>query len=130
MQNPRSCAGGTRVDVDFANDANKKFVSAFVAKHNRMPTYYASQSYDTALAIGAALKQTKGDLNAAAFRTAMLKADFASVRGAFKFGPNQHPVQDWYALKVEKNAAGQPEIKTQRKVLTAHGDVYAAQCKI
>ena len=36
----------------------------------------------------------------------MLKADFQSVRGNFKFGPNQHPVQDWYALKVEKDADG------------------------
>ncbi len=115
---------------DFDNAANKKFVPAFVAKYNRMPTYYASQAYDTALAIAAALRQTKGDVSPAAFRPAMVKADFASVRGAFKFGPNQHPVQDWYALNVVKNAAGEPEIKTQRKVLTGHGDAYSGLCKL
>ena len=60
----------------------------------------------------------------------MVKADFASVRGAFKFGPNQHPIQDWYALKAGKAASGEMEIVTQRKVLTAHGDIYAAQCKL
>ncbi len=117
-------------NVGFDNAANKKFVPAFVAKYNRMPTYYASQSYDTALAIAAALRQTKGDVSPAAFRPAMVKADFASVRGAFKFGPNQHPIQDWYALNVVKDAAGQPEIKTQRKVLTGHGDAYSGLCKL
>lgn len=116
-------------NVDFDNAANKKFVPAFMSKFNRTPTYYASQSYDSALAIAAALRQTKGDVAPAAFRPAMLKADFASVRGAFKFGPNQHPIQDWYALKVVKGTSG-PEIKTQRKVLTAHGDAYSGLCKL
>jgi len=116
-------------NVDFDNAANKKFMAGFTQKHNRTPTYYASQSYDTALAIAAALQQTKGDIKPDVFRTAMVKADFASVRGAFKFGPNQHPIQDWYALKAGKAASGEMQIVTQRKVLTAHGDIYAAQCK-
>jgi branched-chain amino acid transport system substrate-binding protein len=117
-------------NVDFDNAANKKFMAGFTQKHNRTPTYYASQSYDTALAIAAALQQTKGDIKPEVFRTAMLKADFASVRGAFKFGANQHPVQDWYALKAGKSASGEMQIVTQRKVLTAHGDNYSAQCKL
>lgn len=117
-------------NVDFDNAANKKFMAGFTQKHNRTPTYYASQSYDTALAIAAALQQTKGDIKPENFRTAMVKADFASVRGAFKFGPNQHPIQDWYALKAGKNASGEMQIVTQRKVLTAHGDIYAPQCKL
>lgn len=117
-------------NVDFDNAANKKFVPAFQQKFSRVPTYYASQSYDTALAIAAALKQTKGDIKPDVFRTAMLKADFASVRGAFKFGPNQHPIQDWFALKAGKSASGEMQIVTQRKVLSNYGDIYAAQCKI
>ncbi len=116
-------------NVDFDNAANKKFMAGFTQKHNRTPTYYASQSYDTALAIAAALQQTKGDIKPENFRTAMVKADFASVRGAFKFGPNQHPIQDWYALKAGKSASGEMEIVTQRKVLSNYGDIYAAQCK-
>ena len=36
----------------------------------------------------------------------MLKADYKLTRGAFKFGKNQHPVQDWYAMKVEKDPSG------------------------
>jgi len=116
---------------DLPNEANKKFVAEFQKKYGRMPTYYASQGYDTALAIAAALKATGGkvdDVNA--FSAAMRKAAFQSVRGDFKFGPNQHPVHDWYPLKVEKGADGQLAIVTKGKVLQAHGDFYAKDCKL
>ena len=118
---------------DFDNPANKKFMEAWQKKYgvDRIPTYYASQGYDTALAIGAALKAVKGDLrNADAFRTAMLKADFESIRGPFKFGNNQHPVQDWYSGRVEKDANGKPIIKTLAKIMSNQGDAYAKDCKI
>jgi len=114
---------------DFDNAANKAFVAAFTERFKRVPTYYASQGYDTALAIGAALKGSKGDVGEA-FRTAMLKADFASTRGKFRFGANQHPVQDWFGLRVEKGADGKLALVTKGKVLSDHGDAYAAQCKI
>ena len=116
---------------DFDNASSKKFVAEFQKKYNRMPTYYASQGYDTALAIAAALKATGGKVeDTNAFSAAMRKADFQSVRGAFKFGPNQHPINDWYSLKVEKGADGQLGIVTKGKVLEAHSDFYAKSCKI
>jgi branched-chain amino acid transport system substrate-binding protein len=116
---------------DFDNPANKKFMEAWMKAYNRMPTYYASQGYDTALAIGAALKATNGSLeDADAFRAAMRKADFESVRGKFKFGPNQHPIEDWYALKVVKGDDGKPVLKTGEKVFEDHGDAYSDQCKM
>ncbi len=116
---------------DFDNASNKKFMEAWTKAYNRAPTYYASQGYDAALAIASALKATGGKTDVPALRTAMAKADFQSVRGAFKFGPNQHPVQDWYALKVEKGADGAPVLKTTgTKVLSNHGDVYAKDCKL
>ena len=118
---------------DFDNPANKKFMDAWTKKYGaeRVPTFYASQGYDTALAIAAALKGAKGDVsNSDAFRAAMLKADFHSVRGAFKFGSNQHPIQDWYATRVEKDAAGTPIIKTVGKIMSNHGDAYAKDCKL
>ncbi|WP_089177762.1 ABC transporter substrate-binding protein [Bosea sp. AS-1] len=117
-------------NTDFDNPANKKFVEAWTKAYNRTPTYYASQGYDAALAIASALKATGGKVDVSALRTAMRKADFQSVRGAFKFGPNQHPVQDWYALEAQKGADGKPVLKTIGKVLSNHGDVYAAQCKL
>lgn len=118
-------------NVDFDIPESQAFVAAFRQRHNRTPTYYAQQGFDTALAIGAALRQTNGNVrDTEAFRTAMLKADFKSTRGSFRFGPNQHPVQDWHAIRCERNAAGQLELKTIRKVLENHGDSYAAQCRL
>ena len=116
---------------DFDNASNKAFVDAWMKKYNRPITYYASQGYDTALAIGAALKATGGKVDdAKAFRTAMLKADFAAVRGNFKFGKNQHPIQDWYSMKVVKGADGAPTIKTVGKISSDTGDFYAKDCKL
>ena len=116
---------------DFDNAANKAFVDAWMKKYNRPITYYASQGYDTALAIGAALKATGGKVDdTKAFRTAMLKADFNSVRGNFKFGNNQHPIQDWYAMKVVKGADGAPTIQTTGKISSGTGDFYAKDCKL
>jgi branched-chain amino acid transport system substrate-binding protein len=117
-------------NTDFDNASNKAFVEAFTKAYNRVPTYYASQGYDTALAIASALKATSGKADVPALRKALAKADFQSVRGAFKFGPNQHPVQDWYALKVEKGADGAPVLKTSGKVLSNHSDAYAKDCKL
>jgi len=117
-------------NTDFDNASNKAFVEAFTKAYNRVPTYYASQGYDTALAIASALKATGGKTDVPALRKALAKADFQSVRGAFKFGPNQHPVQDWYALKVEKGADGAPVLKTEGKVLSNHSDAYAKDCKL
>ena len=118
-------------NADLNNATNKEFVADFTKTYGRVPTMYAAQGYDTALAINAALKQTGGKIDdAAAFRTAMLKADFHATRGNFKFGTNQHPVQDWYAMKVEKDAAGALTLKTTGKIMSDYVDPFAAQCKL
>ncbi|MBC9179822.1 ABC transporter substrate-binding protein [Pseudoroseomonas ludipueritiae] len=116
---------------DFDNAANRGFLAAFQAKYNRMPTYYAEQGYDTALAIGAALRGTKGQVeDTEAFRKAMMPAKFESPRGKFAFGPNQHPVCDWFMLKVQKGSDGKLALVTQPgKVLENYGDAHSAQCK-
>ena len=116
---------------DFDNAANKAFVAAFVAKYQRLPTVYASQGYDAAMAIGAALRGSGGDVkDTTTFRKAMLPAKFQSTRGKFKFGPNQHPVQDWFGLRVEKGADGKLALVTKSRVLTDRGDAYSDLCKI
>ena len=118
-------------NTDGEAPGNAAFVKAFAAAYGRTPTMYAAQGYDTALAIGAALKQSGGTVDdTEAFRRAMLKADFSSLRGSFKFGPNQHPVQDWYAMVVERDASGVPALVTKRRILEQYGDPYASQCKL
>jgi branched-chain amino acid transport system substrate-binding protein len=125
--------GSSHWNTDFDNPANKKFMEAWTKKYgpDRVPTYYAGQAYDTALAIASALKATNGDLSdPEKFRQAMLKADFQLVRGPFKFDKNQHPIQDWYASKVEKGPDGKVIIKTTGKVFSDKGDVYSKDCKL
>jgi len=67
--------------------------------------------------------------NADAFRAELLKADFKSPRGNFKFNTNQHPIQDIYITEVVKNE-GVLTNKTVEKIFTDHGDAYAKDCKI
>lgn len=121
----------THWNTDFDNPASKTFVAAFQKAYNRLPTFYAGQSYDTALAIAAALKGNGGKwTNAADFRTHMLPAKFDAVRGAFAFDRNQHPVMDWFSLKVEMGADGKPTMRTDGVVAKEYHDSYAADCKL
>lgn len=115
---------------DFDNAANKAFVAAWDEKYNRPITYYGSQGYDTGLLIASALKQAGGVEDIDALRAALRKADFASVRGKFAFGPNQHPVQNWYLLDIVKGEDGTVATKTRELLLEDYGDAYSADCKM
>lgn len=117
--------------ADLDNATNKKFVADYVAKHGKNPTLYASQGYDAANLIGSALKSVGGNLDDMdAFRAALKKADFASVRGAFRFGNNNHPVQDYYVREVIADPKGGFTNKTVAKVFENHADAYAGDCKM
>jgi branched-chain amino acid transport system substrate-binding protein len=118
--------------ADLDNPQNKHFVEAFTKAYQRAPTAYAAQAYDTANLIASALKAVNGDITGRAddFRAALRKADFASVRGKFKFGPNQHPIQDWYLLHIEADASGKLVYKNIKVLARDHTDVHAANCKM
>ncbi|WP_336071101.1 ABC transporter substrate-binding protein [Nitratireductor rhodophyticola] len=117
---------------DFDNPTNASFIEAWRAKYDDRPvTYYAAQGYDAALMIAAGLAGSEGSVeDIKAFREALLSQKIESVRGVFSLGPNQHPVQDWYALKAVKNDTGQMVLKTEAKVLSAHQDGYAQDCTL
>ena len=111
---------------DLDNEANMAFVPAFEAKYGRLPSLYASQGYDTANLLLSALDVAMPS-DAEAFRAALAAADFASTRGDFRFGPNNHPVQDIYAREVVLEG----DVYTNRIIGTAledHADAYAADC--
>lgn len=115
---------------DLDNPANKAFVSAFMEAYGRKPSLYASQGYDAALLLDSAIAKVDGNVDDTdAFREALRAADFKSVRGSFKFGPNQHPIQDVYVREVVKDG-DQVTNKVIGKVFTDHADAYAADCKM
>ena len=113
---------------DLDNAANQTFVAAFQQEYGRLPSLYASQGYDTAnLLLSAIGKADVSDKNA--FRAALKEADFASTRGDFKFGTNNHPIQDIYVRKVIQEG----DVFTNKIIgvaLEDHGDAYAAECKM
>ncbi len=122
---------GSQWSHDLDNEANESFVEAFRQAYGRTPTLYASQGYDAARLIGSALKQVGGDLSdLGAFRTSLRKADFSSVRGAFSFGSNQHPIQDIYVREVVKTESGGTTNEIRKKVFVNHADAYAAECRM
>ncbi|MGD8430227.1 MAG: ABC transporter substrate-binding protein [Ectothiorhodospiraceae bacterium] len=116
---------------DLDNAANRHFVDAYERKYGREPTLYASQGYDAARLIGSALAVVNGDLSdRSAFRDALHAANFQSVRGKFRFGANQHPVQDIYVRKVVKESDGNLTNKLVTKVFEDHQDAYVSQCHL
>lgn len=113
---------------DLDNAANKAFVESFQAEYGRLPSLYASQGFDTANLMLSALK-VAAPSDADAFRAELMKADFASTRGDFRFGPNHHPVQDIYVREVIKEG----DVFTNKVIgvaLEDHADAYAADCKM
>jgi branched-chain amino acid transport system substrate-binding protein len=118
-------------NTDFQNPTNRAFVAAFFDRYGRLPTFYAAQAYDTAHLIGSGLKAAQGDDSKLdVIRAAMRKADFKSVRGKFKFGPNQYPIQDWYLMNVERAADGRLSIVTKSAVVKDFGDPFSSKCKM
>ncbi len=114
---------------DLGNAANQKFVAEFRKTYKRYPTFYAAQAYDAILAIDAAVRDVKGNVqDKPAVLKALKAANFESVRGPFKYGNNNYPIQDYYLLVVAKNGDGAITNRTIGTVLKDHRDAYFSQC--
>jgi len=81
---------------DLPNAANRKFVADFRARYKHGPVILWRAIYDAANLINSAVTAVKGDLTKKdAMREEMSKAAFASVRGAFRFGNDHFPIQNF-----------------------------------
>jgi branched-chain amino acid transport system substrate-binding protein len=117
--------------IDFDNPVNRKFVAEFEKEYKRLPTGYAASGYDTALLMDAAIRKVKGKIeDKDALRAALRAAEFKSVRGEFKFGPNQFPVQNYYLQLVGRGNDGRLVHKTVGTVLQNRADAYVQDCKM
>jgi branched-chain amino acid transport system substrate-binding protein len=116
---------------DMENAENKRFVADFQKEYNRLPSLYASQGYDAALMMDAAVRDVKGKVDdKAALQKALEAKRFKSVRGDFKFNTNHYPVQNYYLRVIGKDATGRVTNKTMGTIFTNHADAYVAQCKM
>ncbi|MBK9446974.1 MAG: ABC transporter substrate-binding protein [Betaproteobacteria bacterium] len=116
---------------DFNNPENKRFVADFEKEYGRLPSLYASQGYDAAMLIDAAVRDVKGKLDdKEALRKALEAKRFKSVRGDFKFNNNHYPVQNYVLRVISKDVQGRVTNKTMSTIFSNHADAYANQCKM
>jgi branched-chain amino acid transport system substrate-binding protein len=113
---------------DLPNEANKRFVTDFIAKYKTRPSYYAAQTYDGVNLLDSAVKAVHGDLSKKEeVRQAMEKADFKSVRGNFKFGNNHIPIQNFYLQEAVKEGDDYV-LKTVSTVVENDQDRFHDKC--
>ena len=114
---------------DLPNDANKKFVADFRSKHKNYPSFYGAQSYDAANFVNSAVVAVNGDLSKKdAMRAEMRKANYASVRGPYKYGNNHFPIQSFYLQDVVKDAEGNLTLKTVATIVKDSQDQFHDKC--
>ena len=122
--------GGADWAPNLDNPQNKKFVADYEDAYKAVPGSYAMQAFDAAMLINSAVTSLKGNISdKAAVREAIKKADFKSLRGAFKFNVNGYPIQDFYLTKVAKRTDGKFQTEIVEKVLANNADTYAKDCK-
>ena len=115
---------------DLPNEQNKTFVADYRKKYTGLrPTYYGAQAYDAAQLINSAVVAVKGDTSKKdAMKAEMEKANFKSLRGAFKFGNNHIPIQSFYLQDVVKDADGQLSLKTVATIVENDQDRFHDKC--
>jgi branched-chain amino acid transport system substrate-binding protein len=113
---------------DLPNEANKKFVTDYIAKYKSRPSFYGAQTYDAVSLIDSAVTAVKGDLtDKEGMRKEMEKANFKSVRGNFKFGNNHIPIQNFYLQDVVKEGDDYV-LKTVATIVKDDQDRFHDQC--
>src|SRR5690349_23867057 len=115
---------------DLPNAENKRFVEDYRKQYTGLrPTYYGAQSYDAAQLINSAVVAVKGDTaKKDEMRAEMKKVNFKSVRGPFKYGNNQIPIQNFYLQDVVKDVDGQLSLKTVATIVKDDQDRFADKC--
>jgi branched-chain amino acid transport system substrate-binding protein len=114
---------------DLPNEANRKFVADYKAKYKISPSFYAAQAYDAALLADSAVAAVGGDLSRKDdMIKAMEKAEFASVRGKFRYGNNHFPIQNFYLQDVVKGSDGSLGLKTVATIVADDQDNFHDKC--
>ena len=114
---------------DLPNPANRKFVADFRSKHGYGPSAYGSQAYDAANLINGAVAAVGGNLaDKDAMRDAMRQANYASVRGPYRYGNNHFPIENFYLQEAVVNADGTYGLKTVATILEDSQDRFHDKC--
>jgi len=116
---------------DMDNATNKRFVSDYLKRYGKYPSFYGAQSYDSIMLIKSAVEAVGGDLSDKdAVRAALKAADFDSVRGRYTYGNNHMPIQNFYLREVVEDSEGRWTTKIVKTVYENHQDPHASKCKM
>jgi branched-chain amino acid transport system substrate-binding protein len=90
---------------DLDNAANREFVAAWSARHDRAPTTFAMSSYDAAAVLDLAIASIDGEVTGAKINEAIAGlGQITSPRGNWTFNPTTRaPVQKWYLREVRED---------------------------
>ena len=121
----------TSWNAELDNPQNRTFVAAFIKKFGRRPAIFAALQYDAIMLLNAAVTQVKGKIeDKDAFRAALRKADFPSIRGPFRFNNNHFPIQNIYVTEVEKDGQGGMKLALKGTAATDWQDDYHQDCPL
>jgi branched-chain amino acid transport system substrate-binding protein len=113
------------------NPVNKRFVQDFKTKFGRDPASYAGLAYDAMMLVDSAVKEVKGNVkDQVAFRAALKKANFQSVRGSFAFSSNNHPIQNTYLTVVDERSDGSLFLKATALIAEKAADNFVSKCPL
>ena len=113
------------------NPVNKRFVQDFKTKFGRDPASYAGLAYDAMMLVDSAVKEVKGNVkDQTAFRAALKKANFQSVRGSFAFSSNNHPIQNTYLTVVDERSDGSLFLKATSVIAEKAADSFVSKCPL
>jgi branched-chain amino acid transport system substrate-binding protein len=116
---------------DMDNAANTKFVGDYLAKHDKYPSFYGAQAYDSIMLIKSAVEAVGGNLDDTdGIRAALKAANYDSVRGEYSVGDNHMPIQNFYLREVVEDSEGRWTTKIVDTVYENHQDPYASECKM
>ena len=115
---------------DLPNEANTWFVEDYRARYKSDPAFYGAQTYDAVTLLDSIVRAVKGDLSKKdEMRRAAEKADFKSVRGGFRFGPNHIPIQNFYLQEAVRDG-DEYRLKTVATIVENDQDKHWQKCKM
>ena len=81
--------------------------------------------------LDSAVKEVKGNVkDQTAFRAALKKANFQSVRGPFAFNTNNHPIENTYLTVVDERSDGSLYLKQVAVIAEKAPDEFAKKCPL